>query len=137
MRTDFRSTIFWQPDIITGKDGKATIAVNYPDSLTGWKATARAVTAANQFGIATAGTRTKQPLIVRLEAPRFFVVGDQATLSAVVNNNTDQKMEVPRWRRKALTKPGFMSPNGVVGERAFGVTVEGWRRMARPASIGR
>ncbi|HEX4342457.1 MAG TPA: alpha-2-macroglobulin family protein, partial [Verrucomicrobiae bacterium] len=92
VRSDFRSTIFWQPDVITDKDGKATVNVKYPDSLTSWKATARAVSAGNQFGIAEAITRTRQPLIVRLEAPRFFVVGDKVTVSAVVNNNTDESI---------------------------------------------
>jgi uncharacterized protein YfaS (alpha-2-macroglobulin family) len=94
VRSDFRSTVFWQPDIVTDKDGKATVKVKYPDSLTSWKATARAVTAVNQFGIADVTTRTRQPIIVRLEAPRFFVVGDTVTISAVVNNNTDEPMEV-------------------------------------------
>lgn len=94
VRSDFRSTVVWQPDIITGADGKATVEVTYPDSLTSWKATARAVTEANQFGIATTNTHTKQPLIVRLEAPRFFVVGDTLTISAVVNNNTEKEMTV-------------------------------------------
>ncbi len=94
VRNDFRSTVFWQPDVVTGKDGKAVVKVKYPDSLTTWKATARAATAGNQFGIANASTRTKQPLIVRLQAPRFFVVGDTVTVSAVINNNTDKAMMV-------------------------------------------
>ena len=75
VRSDFRSTVFWQPDVVTDKNGSATVKVQYPDSLTTWKATARAVTEGNQFGIAETNTQTKQPLIVRLEAPRFFVVG--------------------------------------------------------------
>ncbi|MDW8310981.1 MAG: alpha-2-macroglobulin family protein, partial [Verrucomicrobiales bacterium] len=94
VRTDFRSTVFWQPDVKTDATGKATVKVKYPDSLTSWKATARAVSQASQFGIASATTRTKQPLIVRLQAPRFFVVGDTVTISAVVNNNTDQPLDV-------------------------------------------
>jgi hypothetical protein len=94
VRTDFRSTVFWQPDVMTDKEGKATVKVKYPDSLTGWKATARAITTGNQFGIAEVTTRTKQPLIVRLQAPRFFVVGDTVTISAVINNNMDEAMEV-------------------------------------------
>jgi uncharacterized protein YfaS (alpha-2-macroglobulin family) len=94
VRSDFRSTVFWQPDIITDKNGKVKVKVKYPDSLTSWKATARAVTTVNQFGIADATTRTRQPLIIRLEAPRFFVVGDTVTISAVVNNNTAEPMEV-------------------------------------------
>jgi uncharacterized protein YfaS (alpha-2-macroglobulin family) len=94
VRSDFRSTILWQPNVMTDADGMATVKVKYTDSLTTWSATARVVTAANQFGIGNTATRTKQPLIVRLEAPRFFVVGDQVTVSAVINNNTDQPMRV-------------------------------------------
>jgi hypothetical protein len=90
VRSDFRSTIFWQPDVMTDKNGEAKVKVTYPDSVTSWRATARAVTAANQFGIAQTTTRTRQPLIVRFEGPRFFVVGDTVTISAVVNNNTDK-----------------------------------------------
>ncbi|HEY2081776.1 MAG TPA: alpha-2-macroglobulin family protein, partial [Verrucomicrobiae bacterium] len=93
VRNDFRSTVFWQPDIVTDKNGSATVKVKYPDSLTTWKATARAVSDVNQFGIAETNTVTKQPVIVRLEAPRFFVVGDTVTISAVVNNNTSEPMD--------------------------------------------
>ena len=94
VRSDFRSTILWQPDVKTDGNGVATVKVKYPDSLTTWQATARVATTGNQFGIGNASTRTKQPLIVRLQAPRFFVVGDQVTVSAVINNNTDQAMQV-------------------------------------------
>jgi len=94
VRSDFRSTILWLPDVKTNADGAATVKVKYPDSLTTWTATARVATAGNQFGIGNSSTRTKQPLIVRLQAPRFFVVGDQVTVSAVINNNTDEPMRV-------------------------------------------
>jgi uncharacterized protein YfaS (alpha-2-macroglobulin family) len=94
VRSDFRSTIFWQPDVKTDANGVATIKITYPDSLTTWRATARAATVANQFGMATSTSRTKKPLIVRLEGPRFFVVGDRVTISAVIDNNTDTPMRV-------------------------------------------
>ncbi|MFM8469700.1 MAG: alpha-2-macroglobulin family protein, partial [Limisphaerales bacterium] len=94
VRNDFRSTIIWLPDVKTGPDGTAKVPVKFPDSLTGWKATARAVGSGAQFGIANSTTRTKQPLIVRLQAPRFFVVGDEVVLSAVVNNNTEAELSV-------------------------------------------
>src|SRR5678815_1604104 len=109
VRSDFRSTILWQPDLKTDGDGKATVKVKYPDSLTTWSATARVVTAGNQFGIGSGTTRTKQPLIVRLQAPRFFVVGDQVTVSAVINNNTDQSMPViPALSAEGLTVAGLI-----------------------------
>ena len=109
VRNDFRSTILWQPDIKTDINGSATVKVKYPDSLTTWSATARVVTAGNQFGIGNTSTRTKQPLIVRLEAPRFFVVGDKATISGVINNNTDQTMRVlPSLSAEGLIVTGLM-----------------------------
>jgi len=113
VRNDFRSTILWQPDIRTDENGNATVKVKYPDSLTTWSATARVVTAGNQFGIGDTSTRTKQPLIVRLEAPRFFVVGDQVTVSGVINNNTDQPM---------LVGPSLIAEGLIVG---------GWSLTAR------
>jgi alpha-2-macroglobulin len=109
VRSDFRSTILWLPDLTTDANGNATVKVKYPDSLTTWSATARIATAANQFGIGNAATRTKQPLIVRLQAPRFFVVGDQVTVSAVINNNTDQAMRVaPALSAEGLTVSGLV-----------------------------
>jgi alpha-2-macroglobulin len=107
VRSDFRSTVLWMPDVKTDRNGTAIVKVKYPDSLTTWAATARAASMASQFGIGSSSTRTKQPLIVRLQAPRFFVVGDQVTVSAVINNNTDQSMRVaPALNAEGLTVSG-------------------------------
>jgi alpha-2-macroglobulin len=104
VRSDFRSTAFWKPDVVTGTDGTATVKVKFPEALTTWRATARAVTMATQVGMGSDTARTNLPLIVRLQAPRFFVVGDKATLSAVINNNTDAPMSVtPSIEVKGLT----------------------------------
>ncbi len=93
VRTDFRSTIAWHPAIVTDANGEATIDVSFPDALTSWRASARAATDGNRFGVAETTTRTSLPLIVRLQAPRFFVVGDKVVLSAVINNNTDAPLD--------------------------------------------
>lgn len=104
VRSDFRTTVLWKPNVKTGKDGKAAVKVTFPDSLTQWRATARAVTMGNRFGIATGHTRTQNPLMVRLQAPRFFVVGDELTLSAVINNHTGETLHVA---------PGIEASGGV------------------------
>ncbi len=110
---------------MTGPDGKATVKVKYPDSLTGWKATARAVTAGNQFGIADSATRTKQPLIVRLsEAPRFFVVGDSVVISAVVNNNTDQELTM-KVELQPARLPGFCAIKSLMASQNCRVPANG------------
>jgi uncharacterized protein YfaS (alpha-2-macroglobulin family)/tetratricopeptide (TPR) repeat protein len=94
VRSDFRTTALWKPDVVTDANGKATIEVVYPEALTTWRATARAVTTDSQFGMASTTSRTTLPLIVRLQAPRFFVAGDRAVVSAVINNNGDAPMRV-------------------------------------------
>ncbi|MEA2206391.1 MAG: alpha-2-macroglobulin [Blastocatellia bacterium] len=119
VRSDFRSTIFWQPDVMTDANGAATIKIKYPDSLTTWQATARAVTTGNQFGIGNTSTRTKQPLIVRLQAPRFFVVGDRVTVSAVINNNTDRPMSVS----PALDAEGLRVEGRIVNDKNVGTKI--------------
>ena len=125
VRSDFRSTIVWLPDVKTDADGTAIVKVKYPDSLTTWSATARAASTGNQFGIGNSSTRTKQPLIVRLQAPRFFVVGDQVTLSAVINNNTDKTMRVaPVLSAQGLTVSGEPVP---VEVKANSETRVDWR----------
>src|SRR5215213_2510889 len=109
VRSDFRSTILWLPDVKTDAYGMATVKVKYPDSLTTWSATAHVATAGNQFGIGNSTTRTKQPLIVRLQAPRFFVVGDQVTVSGVINNNTNEAMMVtPELNAEGLSVTGLL-----------------------------
>jgi uncharacterized protein YfaS (alpha-2-macroglobulin family) len=132
VRTDFRSTVFWQPDVATGRDGTAKIKLKYPDSLTGWKATARVASSANQFGIADASTRTKMPLMVRLQAPRFFVVGDKVTLSAIINNNTEQAMEVKTTLELA---GGVVMVQGDAGKPSVSVPANGEARVDWVAEV--
>ncbi len=89
VRSDFRSTALWVPSVVTDANGVATVDVSFPDTTSRWKATARAASSGADFGFGSASVQTRQPLIVRLQAPRFFVVGDELTISAVINNNTD------------------------------------------------
>jgi uncharacterized protein YfaS (alpha-2-macroglobulin family) len=94
VRTDFRATALWRPDLVTDAEGRATVKVRYPDSLTRWKLAARAAGKDARFGAASATTRTQKPLIARLQAPRFFVVGDELVLSGLFDNHTDEPLSV-------------------------------------------
>lgn len=94
VRSDFRSTAFWKPDVVTDASGTATVRVKFPDALTTWRTTARAASTGAQFGIGSATARTSMPLLVRLQGPRFFVAGDRVMISAVMNNNTDEALRV-------------------------------------------
>jgi hypothetical protein len=94
IRQDFPDTAFWQAQVETGTDGKATVSLTLPDNLTTWRMDARAVTADTRVGQATLDLVSTRPLLVLPQTPRFAVVGDQLTLGAAVHNNTGGDLNV-------------------------------------------
>jgi alpha-2-macroglobulin len=86
IRKEFKDTAFWQPNVVTGRDGRATVKVKLPDNLTSWRATARGVTADTRVGVARQTIVSRKDVIIRLETPRFFTQGDTVTLSGIVYN---------------------------------------------------
>ena len=92
LRGEFVDTAYWNPSVVTDAAGMATIDLRLPDNLTTWRLDARALTEGRAgrllVGEQTFDLRSTRPLLIRPVTPRFFVVGDQAQLAAVVNNNT-------------------------------------------------
>src|SRR5260370_4633131 len=90
IRKAFPDTAFWAADLVTDTAGKAQAKVEFPDSLTTWRATARGVTTDAQVGtrVGAAITKTivRKNLILRLAVPRFFVQGEEIMISALVHN---------------------------------------------------
>lgn len=90
VRRRFPDTAYWNPAVVTDEDGNAQVTVELPDTLTTWRLGARGVTKDTVVGESKVDIVSTKDLLVRPVAPRFFVVGDEATLSLVVHNNTDQ-----------------------------------------------
>jgi uncharacterized protein YfaS (alpha-2-macroglobulin family) len=60
-----------------------------PDNLTRWDVVARGATRASAVGAAQSKVVTSKNLMIRLQAPRFFVERDELVLSGIVNNYLD------------------------------------------------
>ena len=86
VRKDFPDAIYWIGDLVTDAAGQAKVAIKYPDSLTTWRLTARAVTKDTKAGTAVARTTTTKDLIVRVITPRFLTEGDEVVLPTIVHN---------------------------------------------------
>jgi len=93
-RTFFPNTAFWEPALRTDSDGKATVEVPLPDTLTTWRLTARGITLDTKAGEARNEIVTSKELIVRPAVPRFLVVEDHAFVGAIVHNFTDGSLDV-------------------------------------------
>jgi hypothetical protein len=86
IRTNFADTALWVPGLAVGDTGTTETEIVFPQSLTTWRVRGYALTNATQVGDATAHATTTKNLIVRLQAPRFFIERDEVVLSANVHN---------------------------------------------------
>ncbi len=94
VRQDFRDTAFWEAQVETDRSGQATVTVTLPENLTTWQMKARAVTADSLVGEATNEIVSSKPLLVDMQAPRFFIVDDTARVGATAHNNTKESLTV-------------------------------------------
>lgn len=96
VRKDFADLLKWVGSVETDGDGVTEVPVTFPDNLTTWKIRTWAMAHGTRVGQGTAEVITSKDLIIRLQAPRFFVEKDAVVLSAVVHNylKTDQDATV-------------------------------------------
>jgi len=86
VRKEFPDAIHWVGDLVTDAEGRGRIAVTYPDALTTWRLTARAITEDTRAGTTIARATTTKDLIVRVVTPRFLVENDEVGVPTIVHN---------------------------------------------------
>jgi uncharacterized protein YfaS (alpha-2-macroglobulin family) len=86
IRAYFPDTAFWGPQLVTDANGEATVNFDLPDSLTTWRATARAITTDTRVGAATEKVIARKDLLVRLETPRVLTQWDDVAITTLVHN---------------------------------------------------
>ena len=95
VRKEFRTLAFWQGDLKTGADGKATFEFPAPDNLTTYRLVAVGQTKAHQFGgDAKQTVKISKPLLIDPALPRFLRDGDEVELRAVVRENFTENDDV-------------------------------------------
>ena len=95
VRTDFNPLAVFAPSVTTNANGEAQIAVKVPDNLTRYRVMVVAVdSSGSRFGTGESSLTARLPLMVRPSAPRFLNFGDKFELPVVVQNQTDELMEV-------------------------------------------
>ena len=94
LREWFPETLLWRPELITDDDGQATLEVDLADSITTWRLSASAVSAAGKLGAGQSAIRVFQPFFVDLNLPVALTRGDQVTVPVVVYNYLDKPQNV-------------------------------------------
>ena len=119
-RKDFRATAVFSPRLHTDANGKATLTVKMPDSLTRYRVLALATSNTYFFGKAESSIVTQRTISARAVAPRFLTQGDTFALPVVVQNLDT----VPRTIDVAVRAANLTS-SGPMGKR---VTVAAGQR---------
>lgn len=86
LRTDFRTVAYWNPDVLTDADGKASVTFRLPENLTTFTIFAVAATQGDRFGFGKSAVRTVKPLLLRPALPRFARTDDRFSAGVVVTN---------------------------------------------------
>ena len=86
IRKDFADLVKWIGSVETDQNGTATIPVTFPDNLTTWKIKTWAMAHGTRVGEGSAEVITSKDLIIRLQAPQYFIEKDEVVLSAIVHN---------------------------------------------------
>lgn len=94
VRTNFADTAYWAAAIEAGPDGAAEVEFPVPDSLTTWKVRSWTMGPGTRVGQSEGEFVTSKDLLVRLQAPRFFVQKDEVVLSAVVHSKLKEAKSV-------------------------------------------
>ena len=96
VRKNFLDTALWVGRLDTDATGRATVDLAMPENLTTWKIKVWGMGAGTRVGAGEVEVVTSKDLLIRLQAPRFFVERDEVVLSAVVHNYlaTDKLVKV-------------------------------------------
>ena len=93
-RENFSDLAYWNAKIVTDKNGKAEVSFKLPDNLTTWVFRAVGVDKETVVGEVKEEVVVSKVLILRPVLPNILRTGDEAILSAVLENYSGEKKEL-------------------------------------------
>ena len=113
IRSDFNPLAVFEAEVRTDETGRASVRIDVPDNLTRYRVMVVAVDqGGSQFGKTQANLTARLALMVRPSPPRFLNFGDQFEFPILIQNQTDDPMQVD----VALQATNIILPEGA-GQR--------------------
>ena len=94
VRSWFPESLYINPEIITDKDGAATIAIPLADNITTWQMAMVASTTHGALGSATSGIKVFQDFFADLDLPVTLTQGDRVSIPVAIYNYSGSKGNV-------------------------------------------
>ncbi len=92
-RTDFRSTIYWNPNLVLDKQGRAEVEFPASDEITAFRATLEGLSQEGGIGQGVAKFYTQRPFNVLAKLPTRVLTGDQLQIPITLVNNTEEVLK--------------------------------------------
>src|SRR5208283_3968999 len=86
VRSYFPEALYINPEIITDKDGRATITIPIADSITTWRMAMIASTEHGALGTSTSSLKVFQDFFVDLDLPVTLTQGDRVSIPVAIYN---------------------------------------------------
>jgi alpha-2-macroglobulin-like protein len=103
-RNDFRETVYWNPVVETGDDGKASISFYNSDATTTFRTIAEGLSAGGRAGRSEITYASQTALSADVKIPPYLTMGDKALLPLVLKNNMDAVFNA----QLGVEAPGFL-----------------------------
>ena len=94
VRSYFPEALYINPEIITDKDGRASIVIPMADSITTWRMAMIASTQQGALGTSTSSLKVFQDFFVDLDLPVTLTQGDRVSIPVAIYNYSDSHGDV-------------------------------------------
>jgi uncharacterized protein YfaS (alpha-2-macroglobulin family) len=94
VRSYFPEALYINPEIITDKDGRASIVIPMADSITTWRMAMIASTQQGALGTSTSSLKVFQDFFVDLDLPVTLTQGDRVSIPVAIYNYSDSRGSV-------------------------------------------
>jgi uncharacterized protein YfaS (alpha-2-macroglobulin family) len=104
LRQFFPETLYWNPEVVTDQQGRASLDIPMADSITTWRLTALASSQDGRLGFTTQGVRVFQDFFVDIDLPVSLTQGDEISIPVGVFNYLPTSQQV---RLEVKPEPWF------------------------------
>ncbi|MCC7157564.1 MAG: carboxypeptidase regulatory-like domain-containing protein [Bryobacterales bacterium] len=119
VREYFPETLYWQPELVTDGEGRASVRLKLADSVTTWHVAVIGSTADGRIAEGSAEIRAFQPFLVDLDVPSVLTIGDEVSLPVPVRNYLERSQKVAVTAKvppelglaQAVRQPGVVAPS--------------------------
>jgi hypothetical protein len=108
VRKDFPETLYVNPALITGPDGKATVSIPMADSITSWRVSSLANSPSGLLGGGLSSVTVFQDFFADINFPATLTRGDEVTFPVAVYNY----LEAPQTVKLDLSPGDWYTPLG-------------------------